>query len=263
MMKKKCATVFGWILHLCSKIYSITPQAIHITSELHRLWIKYQHSFKGLIKCLQGSEKMGKMKNQDVQRGRTNAHPLMTLTKNNIRDTQCVKSSWSPVCWVLCSLHFLMASWGHGKPLSWHVTEGKPSYLFHVWLALRHKEAICDDWPLATVSFSLRCCEMFLFLLRSALKQKKTKQTMASLRGEKVLWGAAVCVLGDCPCVRKLSGMQACIHTPSVWINWPWMRRWMARSGRQQSGVPGERPTTPGENRIEMSSEVRAAVCIF
>lgn len=49
MMKKKCATVFGWILHLCSKIYSITPQAIHITSELHRLWIIYQHSFKGKI----------------------------------------------------------------------------------------------------------------------------------------------------------------------------------------------------------------------
>lgn len=201
------------------------------------------------MKFLLGNEKMGVIKNQDVQRGKTNKPPLMTLTKNNIRDTQCVKSSWSPVCWVLCSLHFLLASWGHRKPLWVHVAEGKLCYLFHVWSALRHKKAICDYWHLATVSFGLGGVVKWFFSCYDQLWNKKKKAVPLSVGG-KVVRGAAVCALDGCPCVRKLSGMQACIHTPSVWINWLWMRRWKAKSGRLQSGVlardrpPRERVTS-------------------
>lgn len=92
---------------------------------------------------------------------------------------------------------------------------------------------------------------MILFLLWSAMKQ-----TVALLKRGKVVRGAAVWAPGGRPCERKLSGMQACIHTPSVWINWLWKKRWKARSGRVQSGVPAERPTTLGEGHIEMWSEV-------
>lgn len=82
--------------------------------------------------------------------------------------------------------------------------------------------------------------------------KKPSKQNTIQLHFRKVLRWVAVCVLDGCPCVRKLSGMQACIHTPSVWINSPWMGRRTARNRRQQSSVPPETSTTPGENHIKM-----------
>lgn len=113
------------------------------------------------------------------------------------------------------------------------------SFMFDQPCDTKRQSAITGISPRWALAWALSWNDSFLATISYETKRKD----WGFVRWRKVVRGAAVCALDGCPCVRKLSGMQACIHTPSVWINWLWMRRCKARSGRLQSGVPArDRP---------------------